>query len=103
MFPTWMYHPKHGARLFETPEQLERAGNGWEDSPETVGLSMEAPADLGHMLTIPSPEQPTDPNEDESVATEEEAALSAAKAAKNARRASVPTTPSGRARALRGK
>jgi len=29
----WLYHPVHGARLFKTTEDIERAGSGWEDSP----------------------------------------------------------------------
>lgn len=29
-----MYHAEHGARLFETADALDKAGNGWVDHPE---------------------------------------------------------------------
>lgn len=93
MFPMWMYHPTKGGVKFETPEQFAKAGSGWEDSPEKVGLVPEVPTLPGEMLHFPVPEQPVDPFEDASVATDEEKAASAARAAKNARRASIPTTP----------
>lgn len=35
-FPCWMYHKKHGARLFNTKEELEEAGSGWVDSPAKI-------------------------------------------------------------------
>jgi uncharacterized protein YhaN len=28
-----MYHPEHGARLFQSEEELDAAGDGWVDSP----------------------------------------------------------------------
>lgn len=28
-----MYHAEHGARVFDTPESLKEAGDGWVDTP----------------------------------------------------------------------
>ena len=33
-FPTWQYHAEHGAKLFETEEELKAAGAGWFDHPQ---------------------------------------------------------------------
>jgi hypothetical protein len=35
-FPCFRYHKKYGARLFQTPEELETAGKGWKDDPAKV-------------------------------------------------------------------
>lgn len=32
-FPAWMYHAQHGARIFETKDELAAAGEGWADAP----------------------------------------------------------------------
>ncbi|MCD6307413.1 MAG: hypothetical protein J7M24_00300 [Candidatus Latescibacteria bacterium] len=34
--PTWRYHKKHGARLFWTQDEYDKAGAGWVDSPDKV-------------------------------------------------------------------
>lgn len=97
MFPSWRYHAVKGARLFQDPDELSKAGSGWAESPADVGLVPEAPKEQGNMLMIPAPVMPTD---DESVATPEEAAASAARAARHAQRASSPSSPASRAKAL---
>jgi len=36
-FPMYMYHEKHGARLFRSREELDKAGGGWVDTPAKLG------------------------------------------------------------------
>jgi len=40
-FPTWRYHKKHGARLFQTQEEYDKAGAGWVDSPDKLNMPVE--------------------------------------------------------------
>lgn len=71
MFPSWRYHATKGSRLFNDPNELERAGSGWADSPAAVGLEADATAASSATGSLPGPmsfkaiQQP----QDESVAT----------------------------------
>lgn len=33
VFPSWCYHPTKAGRIFNTPEELAAAGDGWGDKP----------------------------------------------------------------------
>ncbi len=97
MFPSWRYHRELGGRVFADPKELEQAGPGWHESPADVGLTPEAPVVPGDIVHHPSPVLDED---DPAIATLSEQEESAAKAAKRAARASIPTSPAGRARAV---
>jgi hypothetical protein len=37
MFPHWLYHAEHGAKLFHSAEEVQEAGAGWQDTPIAAG------------------------------------------------------------------
>lgn len=95
-YPLWMYHADHGARKFDTPEALEKAGKGWHDSPDAVGLTPSVPQGVNAAMQFDrSPVQPMD----ESVANADEIAA----LAKKPKRAIEPTTVASRRRATKTK
>ena len=33
LWPSWRFHKTEGARIFESQEELDAAGDGWRDRP----------------------------------------------------------------------
>lgn len=62
MFPKWMYHPKHPAKIIDSLEQLQKLGPGWSDTYMEPQSDYKAPEPKDvKPEPVPSPEPVSTP------------------------------------------